>query len=116
MVKMEENSKPKTRLQHVKLIMERRSKVDIVGSLIGRFDFSVRQIFSYLDFSSLKSCGNVCKTWNEYLMELWMEKLRKTEPYLEYLDKLPSVHYTRPRIRRWSNSRKRYQWSKKEFK
>jgi len=112
---MEDDSKPKTGLQRLKRISERRSKVDIVGNLIGRFDFTVRQIFSYLDFSSLKNAGNVCKTWNEYLMELWMEKLRKTEPFLEYLDKLPSIHYTRPTVRKWSNTRKRLEWSRREF-
>jgi len=109
---MEYDFKPVKGLQRLRMISERRKKVDIIGKLIGRFDFTVRQIFSYLDFSSLKNAGNVCKTWNEYLMELWMEKLRKTEPFLEYLDNLPSIHYTRATTMRWSKSRQRLELSK----
>ena len=114
--KMEENSKPKTGLQRLKMISERRSKVDIIGNLFGRFDHTVRQIFSYLDFSSIKSAGNVSKSWNEYIMELWMEKLRKTECFLEYLDELPSIHYTRPTVRKWSRRRQTYDWSRAELR
>ena len=50
-----------------------------------------RKIFSYLDFSALTEAHQVSKTWNQFLTQrkfIWMEKLRKTEPFLERNSKL----------------------------
>jgi len=45
-----------------------------------------REIFSYIDFSSLQEARLVCKLWNQFLVSdrlLSLRMLKKTKPYLE---------------------------------
>jgi len=73
--------------------IEMSEKFDIVGNLLvnyGTGENLVRDIFSYLDVSSLQGAHLVCKTWYRFVVDdrkLWMDILRKTEPYFEFLNK-----------------------------
>jgi len=73
--------------------IEMSEKFDIVGNLLvnyGTGENLVRDIFSYLDVSSLQGAHLVCKTWYRFVVDdrkLWMDILRQTEPYFEFLNK-----------------------------
>ena len=67
---------------------------DIVGTLVCNYGMTgenlVREIYSYMDVSSLQKGHLVCKTWNFFLINekrLWMDILRRTQPYLKFLSK-----------------------------
>ena len=62
-----------------------------------------RQIFSYLDFSSLTNARMVSKIWNQFLTHpqqrsIWMDFLRKLESYLEYFHDACKSHELRQRL------------------
>lgn len=47
------------------------------------------KFFSYLNFSLIQDSRLVCKSWNLFLNKdkiLWLEKLRKTQPFFEFLN------------------------------
>merc|ERR1712242_277227 len=73
--------------------MAESNNFDIIEALLTRFSGGwtgqniSRQIFSHLGFASLLESRLVCKLWNKFLTEdtyLWMEILKKSQPYLEY--------------------------------
>ena len=79
--------------------MAEANQCDIIGCMIiekGLTGENIsRQIFSYLDFSSLRNGRMVSKTWNQFLTQqrsIWMNFLRKIEPYLYYVDNLVYSH------------------------
>ena len=78
--------------------MAAANQVDIIGSMITEKGLTgeniCREIFSYLDFSSLRFSRMVSKTWYQFLKQqrsIWMDFLRKLEPYLQYCDNLPTL-------------------------
>ena len=65
---------------------------DIVGTLVSNYGLTgknlVHDIFSYMDVSSIQGGHLVCKTWNLFLIndrKLWMNILRRTQPYFEFV-------------------------------
>ena len=72
---------------------------DIVGNLLCNYGMTgedlAHEIFSYLDFSSIQDSRLVTKPWNHFLInnrKLWMEILRRTQPYIQFLtDQLSTV-------------------------
>jgi hypothetical protein len=65
---------------------------DMVENLLINYGMTganlAHDIFSYLDFSSLQGGRLVCKSWNLFLTndkKLWMNKLWRTQPCLEFL-------------------------------
>ena len=77
-----------------KLELEEPSNFDIIGTLVSNYGMTgenlVHKIFSYMDVSSLQGGHMVCKTWNLFLVndkKLWMDILRQTLPYFEFLSK-----------------------------
>ena len=92
-IEMQENldiAKKKRKLEEPKA-----KDFDIVGNLLCNYGMTgenlVRDIFSYMDVSSLQGGHLVCKTWNHFLIndiQLWMKILRKTEPYFEFSSQL----------------------------
>ena len=79
--------------------MEESEGFDIVGNLLCNYGMTgevlAHEIFCYLDFSSLQDSRLVSKTWNLFLSndrKLWMEILRQTQPYFQFLtNRLSSV-------------------------
>ena len=79
--------------------MEESESFDIVGNLLCNYGMTgediTHEIFSYLDFSSIQDSRLVSKSWNLFLSndrKLWMEILRQTQPYIEFLtNQLSSV-------------------------
>ena len=72
--------------------MEAPESFDIVGNLLCNYGMTgeilAYEIFSYLDFSSIQDSRLVSKPWNLFLSndrKLWLEILRKTQPYIEFL-------------------------------
>jgi len=81
--------------------LEEPRNFDIVGTLLRNYgmtgDNLVRDIFSYMDVSSLQGGHLVCKTWNVFLIndrKLWMGILRQTRPYFELLKKQLVTEFT----------------------
>merc|ERR1712051_304619 len=77
-----------------KLESEEPRNFDIIGTLVCNYGMTgenlVRKMFSYLDVSSLQQGHLTCKTWNLFLVndkKLWMDILRQTRPYFEFLSK-----------------------------
>ena len=77
-----------------KLELEEPSNFDIIGTLVNNYGMTgenlVHKIFSYVDVSSLQGGHMVSKTWNLFLVndkKLWMDILRQTRPYFEFLSK-----------------------------
>ena len=77
-----------------KLESEEPKNFDIIGTLMCNYGMTgenlVHKMFSYLDVSSLQQGHLTCKTWNLFLVndkKLWMDILRQTCPYLEFLSK-----------------------------
>ena len=65
----------------------------------------VRDIFSYMDVSSLQGGHLVCKNWNHFLIndrKLWMDILRQTEPYFEFLSLLSNEDFANDAKRKFS--------------
>jgi len=78
------------RVQPYRKLKEKRetdsTKFDIVGELLWNYSLPAREIFSYMDFSSLQEGRLVCKLWNYFLVNdrlLSLRMLMKTKPYLE---------------------------------
>ena len=79
--------------------MEESASFDIVGNLLCIYGMTgedlAHEIFSYLDFSSIQGSRLVSKPWNLFLSndrKLWMEILRQTQPYIQFLtNQLSSV-------------------------
>jgi hypothetical protein len=72
--------------------MEETESFDIVGNLLCNYEMTgedlAHEIFSYLDFSSIQDSRLVSKPWNHFLSndrKLWMEILRRTQPYIQFL-------------------------------
>jgi hypothetical protein len=72
--------------------LEDPENFDIIGSLLCSYGLTgenlARDIFSYMDVSSIEEGRFVCKSWNIFLTndkQLWMDILRQTLPYLEFL-------------------------------
>ena len=83
-------------------------RFDIIGCMITEKGLTgeniSRQIFSYLDFSSLRDARMVSKTWNQFLMQhrsIWMDFLKKLEPYLQYCDNLPTLKLAKNLPKPW---------------
>ena len=77
-----------------KLELEETSNFDMIGTLVNNYGMTgenlVHKIFSYVDVSSLQGGHMVSKTWNLFLVndkKLWMDILRQTRPYFEFLSK-----------------------------
>ena len=77
-----------------KLESEEPRNFDIIGTLMCNYGMTgenlVRKMFSYMDVSSLQQGHLTCKTWNLFLVndkKLWMDILRQTRPYFEFLSK-----------------------------
>ena len=77
-----------------KLELEETRNFDIIGTLICNYGMTgenlVRQIFSYMDFSSIQGGHLVCKTWNLFLVNdkrLWLDIFKQTHPYFEFVSK-----------------------------
>ena len=73
--------------------LEEPESFDIVGNFLHNYGMTgenlAHEIFSYLDFSSIQDSRLVCKSWNLFLNKdkiLWLEKLRKTQPFFEFLN------------------------------
>ena len=72
---------------------------DIVGNLLSNYGMTgediAHEIFSHLDFSSIQDSRLVTKPWNLFVSnnrKLWMEMLRQTQPYIQFLtNQLSSV-------------------------
>ena len=80
--------------------LEDPENFDIIGSLLCSYGLTgenlARDIFSYMDVSSIEEGRFVCKSWNIFLTndkKLWMDILRQTLPYLEYLEILPMENF-----------------------
>lgn len=78
------------RVQPYRKLKEKREtdskKIDIIGELLRNYSLPAREIFSYMDFSSLREGRLVCKLWNHFLVNdrlLSLRMLMKTKPYLE---------------------------------
>ena len=74
--------------------LEEPRNFDIVGTFVCNYGMTgeniVREIFSYLDVSSLQKGHLVCKTWNFFLINdkrVWMDILRRTQPYFKFVSK-----------------------------
>ena len=74
--------------------LEEPRNYDIVGTFVCNYGMTgeniVREIFSYLDVSSLQKGHLVCKTWNFFLINdkrVWMDILRRTQPYFKFVSK-----------------------------
>ena len=74
--------------------LEDPENVDIIGSLLCNYGLTgenlAREIFSYMDVSSIEGGRLVCKSWTIFLIndtKLWMDILRQTQPYLEFLSR-----------------------------
>ena len=74
--------------------LEEPRNFDIVGTFICNYGMTgeniAREIFSYLDVSSLQKGHLVCKTWNFFLINdkrVWMDILRRTQPYFKFVSK-----------------------------
>ena len=74
--------------------LEESGNFDIIGTLLCNYGLTgqnlARDIFSYMDVSSIQGGHLVCKTWNLFLIKdknLWMKILRRTQPYFEFLSK-----------------------------
>jgi len=74
--------------------LEDPENFDIIGSLLCNYGLTgenlAREIFSYMDFSSIEGGHFVCKSWNIFLIndkKLWMNILRQTQPYCEFLSR-----------------------------
>ena len=72
--------------------LEDPENFDIIGSLLCSYGMTgenlARDIFSYMDVSSIEEVRLVCKSWNIFLTndeKLWMDILSQTLPYLEFL-------------------------------
>ena len=72
--------------------MKEPESFDIVGNFLYNYGMTgenlAHEIFSYLDFSSIQDSSLVSKPWNLYLSnarKLWMEILRQTQPYIQFL-------------------------------
>ena len=72
--------------------MEESEGFDIVGNLLCIYGMTgedlAHEMFSYLDFSSIQESRLVSKPWNIFLnndKKLWLEILRQTQPYIEFL-------------------------------
>ena len=72
--------------------MKDSKKFDMIGDWTSNYGSTganlARQIFSYLDFSSLQQGLLVSKCWYRYLTNdyvLWRQMSMKTKPYLENL-------------------------------
>lgn len=72
--------------------LEDPENFDIIGTLLCNYGLTgeslARQIFSYMDFSSIERGRFVCKSWNVFLIndkKIWMDILKQTLPYLEFL-------------------------------
>ena len=72
--------------------MEVSESFDIVGNLLCNYGMTgedlAHEIFSYLDFSSIQDSRLVSNPWNLFLSndrKLWMEILRQTQPYIQFL-------------------------------
>ena len=83
--------------------MAETNQVDIIGSMITEKGLTgeniCREIFSYLDFSSLRFSRMVSKTWYQFLTQqrsIWMDFLLKLKPYLQYYDNLPTGLFYSP--------------------
>ena len=66
---------------------------DIVGTLITEMGLTgenlTRQIFSYLDMTSLVCVRKVSNTWHGFMIRqksVWMEELRKFDQHLEFIE------------------------------
>ena len=74
--------------------LEEPRDFDILGTLVCNYGMTgenlVREIFSYLDVSSLQKGHLVCKTWSLFLINdkrVWMDILRPTQPYFKFVSK-----------------------------
>ena len=74
--------------------LDESGNFDIIGNLFCNYGLTgknlVHDIFSYMDVSSIQGGHLVCKTWNLFLIndrKLWMNILRRTQPYFEFLSK-----------------------------
>ena len=84
--------------------MEESESFDIVGNLLCNYGMTgedlAHEIFSYLDFSSIQDSRLVSLPWNLFLSnnrKLWMEILRQTQPYIQFLtNQLSSVPSSHP--------------------
>jgi len=72
--------------------LEDPENFDIIGSLLCNYGLTgenlARKIFSYMDVSSIERGRLVCKSWSIFLIndkKLWMDILKQTLPYLEFL-------------------------------
>ena len=73
--------------------MEESEGFDIVGNLLCNYGMTgevlAHEIFCYLDFSSIQDSRLVSLPWNLFLSnnrKLWMEILRQTQPYIQFLN------------------------------
>ena len=73
--------------------MEEPESFDIVGNFLHNYGMTgenlAHEIFSYLDFSSIQDSRLVSLPWNLFLSnnrKLWMEILRQTQPYIQFLN------------------------------
>ena len=89
--------------------LEEPRNFDIIGNLFCDYGMTganlVRDIFSYMDVSSLQGGHLVCKTWNHFLnndRKLWMDILRQTEPYFEFLSLLSNEEFADDAKRKFS--------------
>jgi len=86
--RIQPDRKVKRKMMKTIVDLRKSNKFDMLGDLFSNYNMITRQIFSYLDFSSLQQGRLVCRSWCHFLSNdpiFWRDMLMRSKPYLKIL-------------------------------